>query len=233
MRQLTNMQNYRTKHLAEIAIAHLSTPDRVLHWSLGVSNPEDSALVKMETPTPLSREDRRTMEAPLEHAVTWPSLDSSVNANLTESTSSYQDLGDIIHNGVAFETNDPSHEAISSPIDRSAQSNDVDEHYPTIPPDPAAHSPPVSSRADGKRRIISACKDEWDDSSEDDEVTRVHRTNDTTSEYFQPERRDATAQHPRKKAKAARKKTNPGYHKMSGTGHAAPKILSMSRMLHT
>ncbi len=239
--KLTNMQNYRTKHLAEIAIAYLSAPvESPKHLALPrspiTSSHEGRSLIKMETPTPLSREDRQTLSAPIEkaNAIAWPTLDQSMNTTWSESISPYQDLGDIMHQAAVIGNDDPTLEPILSSTNREEQGDDVEMQYPILLADPTLETAPVSFKAEGKRRVTSAGKDEWSDSSDDEEVVRVHDPEITTSEHFQSETSSGMAQPPHKRAKTARNKTDPRYNLMSRTNQkvaVSTKSYSMSSIL--
>jgi hypothetical protein len=142
-----------------------------------------------------------SMNAPLgtSTAVALPNLRSFINAPRAESTPADEDLGDIVH-----------------------------EEAPTITIAPKIQVPPAPSQSRGKRRVPSASKDEWADSSDDELTIRVNGVESTASEYFQSVTTHSIHGIPRKKAKTTVVKRDPRYHRMSGPKQESPKPLSMS-----
>jgi hypothetical protein len=84
--------------------------------------------------------------------------------------------------------------------------------------------------AEGRRRVPSAGKDEWADSSDDERIICVNGAEHITSEYFQSTRARSNGSLPIKRAKTSIPPRDARYHKMSGPKQPPPKPLSMSSM---
>ncbi|KAJ9605817.1 hypothetical protein H2200_009666 [Cladophialophora chaetospira] len=232
--QLMNMQNYRTRDLADLAIAAIPAPldtteDRVLQWSMRSSILDIPSSPEMSTPTPVSREDREAITAPMGSEVTQSSLDSFPNAKQPASFLTYQDLHDIMHQGADDGSGRFNNRDTMPCQDGGELGEEAKSQYPTIPPDPALKTAPSMSKPEGKRRVVSAGKDEWADSSDEEVVTPTIGKKSYTSDYFRPTGTDSLHDNPRKKARTARGHRESRFQGISGPQPTGAKPLSQTK----
>ena len=204
------MQNYTTRQLFEVAFPatakQLTSPTSRAPPSVNSTRIESyHTVVKMETPTPMSTIDHATMEAPL-------GTSSSLKAPIRELC-----------------INPPSNQATDHNTYPEMLNDTMLADALLVPIDPEILGEAALATNIGKRRVPSASKDEWADSSDDEVTYRVSGNDYSTSEYFRSSR-PSTRNLPAKRAKMMVHQKDSRYNRLSGPKQAPPKPLSMSSM---